>query len=219
MNKTEKFWDLLSKIYDEETQRFEQMYIKTTENTKNYLSNNDIVMEIGCGTGTLTNEIANSVKTIHAIDLSKKMIDIAKRKTNEFKINNIDFKQATAFDEKFKNESFDVILAFNTLHCIETLEKTINRIYELLKPKGLFISVTPSSGSEKKSFKEFFKILKHILFIVGKIGFFPIPYMNSFKTSELEDLVTKGGFQITYTENLHTTEGHYYIVSKKVVGS
>jgi 2-polyprenyl-3-methyl-5-hydroxy-6-metoxy-1,4-benzoquinol methylase len=147
------------------------------------------------------------------------MIDIAKRKADKLKINNIDFKQATVFDVIYKSESFDVILAFNTLHCIEDVEKTISRIYELLKSKGLFISVTPSSGSEKKSFEKFFKILWHILFMLSKIGFFPIPYINSFKTYELDKLVAKGGFQITNTENLHTTEGHYYIVSKKIVGT
>jgi 2-polyprenyl-3-methyl-5-hydroxy-6-metoxy-1,4-benzoquinol methylase len=215
MNKSEKFWDLLSKIYDEETQRFEQMYIKTAELTKHYLSKNNVVLEIGCGTGTLTNDIANCVKVIHAIDFSTRMIDIAKRKANECKINNIEFKQATIFDVKYKGESFDVILAFNTLHCIEAVEITISRIYELLKPEGLFISVTPSSGSEKKTFKEFLQILRYILFILSRIGFFPIPYMNSFKTSELENLMVKAGFHITKTESIHTTEGHYYIVCQR----
>jgi 2-polyprenyl-3-methyl-5-hydroxy-6-metoxy-1,4-benzoquinol methylase len=54
------------------------------------------------------------VKKVHGIDISSKMIEIAKRKTIERKTPNLDFAQGTIFDERLEKGSFDVILAFNS---------------------------------------------------------------------------------------------------------
>jgi 2-polyprenyl-3-methyl-5-hydroxy-6-metoxy-1,4-benzoquinol methylase len=57
----------------------------------------------GCGTGLISNEISNeiadNVKVIHAIDTSSKMIEIAKNKADGRKIENIDYAHSTIFDE------------------------------------------------------------------------------------------------------------------------
>jgi 2-polyprenyl-3-methyl-5-hydroxy-6-metoxy-1,4-benzoquinol methylase len=55
------------------------------------------------------------VKKVHGIDISSKMIEIAKRKTIERKTPNLDFAQGTIFDERLEKGSFDVILAFNSI--------------------------------------------------------------------------------------------------------
>ena len=146
MNKTEKFWDKVSNKFDKRSQKIDQTEIKTLENTKKYLNVNDIVLDYGCAIGTMAIEIADNVKKIHGIDISPKMIDAAKRKAAERKIENIHFAQSTIFDERYKRESFDVILAFNILHFLEDTQKVMTRINELLKPKGLIISVTPCLG-------------------------------------------------------------------------
>lgn len=82
----------------------------------NFSSN--IVLDYGCGTGTTSGEIANRVKEIHSIDISSKMIQIAKRKAVASKVENINFFQTDIFDKRYKKESFDVILAFNMLHTV-----------------------------------------------------------------------------------------------------
>jgi 2-polyprenyl-3-methyl-5-hydroxy-6-metoxy-1,4-benzoquinol methylase len=87
------------------------------------------------------------------------MVDIAKRKADEREINNVTFTKTSIFDKEFKEDFFDAILAFNILHCLESVEEAINRVKCLLKPNGLFISVTPSTGNRKKSVKEAFNIL------------------------------------------------------------
>ena len=70
-------------------------------------------------------EIANTVKKIYGIDISPKMIDAARRKAVEHKIENIEFTKSTIFDERFKGESFDVILALNILHFLENTQKVM----------------------------------------------------------------------------------------------
>ncbi len=205
MNRSEKFWDKMANYYDQEEKKDEQTYIKIIEKTKKYLKISDIVLDYGCGTGLISNEIADNVKVIHAIDISSKMIEIAKGKADEHKIKNIDYAHSTIFDERYKKGSFDVILVFYILHLLEDTHKVMQRINELLRPGGLIISATPCMGE-----KTFLSIL---LSLVGKIGL--IPNIRSFKISELEDSIANGNFEIVETECLLQSSPEYFIVAKK----
>ena len=177
MNKSEKFWDKSASKFDQEGKKDEQTYIKIIDRTKKYLKTSDTILDLGCGTGLISNEIAGCVKLIHAIDISSNMIEIAKNKADDRKIQNIDYTHSTIFDEKYKSGSFDVILAFYILHLVQDTQKTIQKINDLLKPGGLVISVIPC-------FKE--KIFLNIsLTLLSKIGL--APDIKSFKATELED--------------------------------
>jgi 2-polyprenyl-3-methyl-5-hydroxy-6-metoxy-1,4-benzoquinol methylase len=146
------------------------------------------------------------VKLIHAIDISSKMIEIAKNKADNRKIQNIDYTYSTIFNEKYKSGSFDVILAFYILHLLEDNPKTIQRINDLLKPGGLIITVTPCIGE---------KIFLNIsLSLLSKIGL--IPDIKSFKANELEDSIANGNFEIIENECFHQGIPQYFIVAKKI---
>lgn len=205
MNKSEKFWDRMAKYLDQVERKDETTNIKIIDKTKKYLKISDTVLDYGCGTGTAAIEIAGSVKTVTGIDISSKMIEAAKGKTVERKVNNIDFVQTTIFDEILKPGSFDVILCFNLLHLVEDKPNVMQRINELLKPGGLIISATPCI---KGTF------LGVLLSLVSKIGL--IPPITSFKISELEDLMTDGNFEIVETECLHNSGQQYFVVAKKL---
>ena len=211
MNKSKEFWDRASKNYDKTEERFEYIHSKSRENTKKYLNGSNIVLDYGCGTGTTSCEIANLVKEIHAIDISSKMIEIAKRKAVASKVENINFSQTDIFDKRYKKESFDVILAFNMLHTVIDPQVVMRRIYELLKPEGLFISVTPCLR-EKMAFLVNIQI--QLVRILCKIGVIPIP-IRRLKSSELDDLVVNGGFQTIDTEKLYKGASSYFVVAKK----
>lgn len=210
-NKSEEFWDMSSKNYDKTEERFEYIHSKSRANTKKYLKSSDIVLDYGCGTGTTSIEIVNQVKEIYAIDISSKMIEIAKRKAISSKVENINFSQTDIFDKRYKNVSFDVILAFNMLHTVPAPENVVKRIHELLKPEGLFISVTPCLR-DKMSFLVNIQI--QLVRILCKIGVIPIP-IRRLKSSELDDLVVNGGFQTIDTEKLYKGASSYFVVAKK----
>jgi len=211
MNKSKEFWDRASKNYDKTEERFEYIHSKSRENTKKYLNGSNIVLDYGCGTGTTSCEIANRVKEIHAIDISSKMIEIAKRKAVASKVENINFVQTDIFDKRYKKESFDVILAFNMLHTVADPQVVLQKIYELLKPEGLFISVTPCLR-DKMAFLVNIQI--QLVRILCKIGVIPIP-IRRLKSSELDDLVVNGGFQTIDTEKLYKGASSYFVVAKK----
>lgn len=209
--KTEKFWDKVSYKFAKRSHKIDPTEIKTLENTKKYLNVNNIVLDYGCGIGTMAIEISDNVKKIHCIDISQKMINAAKRKAVERNIENIYFAQSTIFDERYKRESFDVILAFNILHFLEDTQNVVNRINELLKSGGLFISVTPCLR-EKRSFISILIFL--LVWLQTKMGL--VPYIKFFRISEFENSIAYGNFQIVEAEILHTATQQYFIVAKKI---
>ena len=210
MNEKERFWDKASYKLDKRSRKIDKAEIKTIENIEKHLNVNDVVLDYGCVAGNMAIEISDSVKEIHGIDISQRMIDISKRKADERCIENIHFSQSTIFDERYQRESFDVILAFNILHFLENTEKVMTRINELLKPEGLIISVTPCLG-EKKSLMNI--ILSLLVFLQTKTGI--VPYIRFYSICEFEDSFTNAHFQIVESESLHSPGEQYFIVAKK----
>jgi 2-polyprenyl-3-methyl-5-hydroxy-6-metoxy-1,4-benzoquinol methylase len=206
MEKSEKYWDKSASKFDQAGIKDEQTYIKIIDRTKKYLKTSDTVLDFGCGTGLIANEIADYVKLIHAIDISSKMIEIAKSKADIRKIKNIFYTHSTIYDEKYHMGSFDVILAFYILHLLKDTQKTIQRINDLLKPGGLLISIIPCIGE-----KIFLNISLSLLSIIGLT-----PDIKSFKANELEDIITNGNFQTIENENLHQGMPQCFIVAKKI---
>ncbi len=212
MDNTEKFWDRTADSFDKTEKRFEQAAVETIEYTRKFLDKNDIVLDYGCAKGTKTFEIADYVKKIYGIDISSKMIAGAKTKAVERNIKNLEFIQATIFDERFNKGSFDVVLAFNILHLVEDSQLVVQRIAELLKPGGMFISTTPCLA-EKMDLS--IKIQFSFFRLLMKTGWVP-QYVKRFKISELEDIVTRGKFKIVEVEKLYHGLTGYFIAAKKI---
>lgn len=212
MNKSETFWDKASKNYDKTEGRFEYIHSKSRENTKKHLNVNDIVLDYGCGTGTTSCEFAGQVKEIHAIDISSKMIEAAKEKADASNVENVSFVQTDIFDERYKEESFDAILAFNMLHTVPNPRDAVKRAHELLKPDGLFISVTPCLR-DRMSFLVNLQI--QLVRILCAVGIIPIP-VRRLKSSELDDLVANGNFKPIETEEIYSGASSYFVAAQKI---
>ncbi|BDZ69885.1 class I SAM-dependent methyltransferase [Methanobacterium petrolearium] len=209
---SEKIWNLMANNYDKSEEPFTKIHITNLKKTKKYLNNCDMVLDLGCGTGTQALEIASDVKEVHGIDTSSKMIEIAKRKAHDRKTPNAHFRQATIFDERLLKESFDVILAFNILNYLEDTPEVMQRINELLKPGGFFISSTECMGEEEKKFSRILSF--SALFIMEKARVISTKFYKFF---ELEDLIYNGNFQIVETEKLKLRHlKFYFIVAKKI---
>ena len=207
MFKSEKFWNRLSKGFDRSDKKPASGPSRLVENTIHYLNSNDIVLDVGCATGAYTFQFAELVKEIYGIDISSKMIKSAKRRTLDLKIENMDFFYTTIFDDRFKKESYDVILAFNVLHFFEDNQLAVKRINELLKPGGTFISTTACLGEENS-------FVSIILKFFVKIGI--VPLMHFYKISDIKQLLESGNFQIIENSNYSKTSSNCYIAAKKI---
>ncbi|WP_432452009.1 class I SAM-dependent methyltransferase [Agarivorans sp. QJM3NY_29] len=212
MSKPEEFWDGASTKYDKTEERFEYIHSKSRENTRKFLKDSDTVLDYGCGTGTSACQFSSQVKEVHAIDISSKMIEIAREKSAAEKIENVRFEQSDIFDSKYSKESYDVILAFNMLHTVSSPEDVVLRISELLKPEGLFISVTPCLR-QKMSFLVNLQI--QLVRILCKLGLIPIP-IRRITSSDVESILEAGGFQTVESEEIYKDASSYFVVAKKL---
>ncbi|MFC1956497.1 class I SAM-dependent methyltransferase [Chloroflexota bacterium] len=208
MDKSEKFWDNAAKDYIDQEQHTRLNENKDFKTTLKYLNIDDTVLDYGCATGIIANAIADRVKQVHAIDISSRMIETAKGKASERNIQNIQYAQATIYDGKYPKESFDAVLAFRILHILENPRMVVRRINELLKPGGVFISVSACMGDKLA----FFGML---VSLASKMRILP-QHVNMFKFQELQGIISGEGFKIEEFEMMDDTEPHYCIVARKL---
>lgn len=208
MRNAAKFWDKIAKKYAKSPIKNMQAYEQTMDRTKSHLSTGDIVLEVGCGTGSTALLLADSVKHITASDISSNMIDIARNKAKDQHVENVTFIQAALSDDALEKGSFDVILAFNVLHLMEDTPAAVRKINELLKPDGLFISKTICAAEQIK-----LRFLWGLLYVMEKFGL--APYVNFLKIRALEELITNKNFEIIETGVYPPSPPSRFIVAKK----
>jgi ubiquinone/menaquinone biosynthesis C-methylase UbiE len=73
------------------------------------LSPEDVVLDIGCGTGTQCGDLAGNVKQVTGIDISGKLLAIAEQRKAERKLNNVEFIKTSLYDERLQANSFDIM--------------------------------------------------------------------------------------------------------------
>lgn len=105
-------------------------------NLKNEIKryNTTNVLDIGCGTGEMTKEILSISNHIDAIDTSLISIELAK----EICKNNIDFYNEP-IEEYNSKYTYSLIYSNMVLMNIKNLDKTINKVFDLLRQDGIFI--------------------------------------------------------------------------------
>jgi len=104
---------------------------------KKYLSETNIVADIGCGSGRWAKLIAPKVKTLYLIDASNKAISVAKKNLCNF--GNVKYFNVDAINLPFENFSFDFIYSLGVLHHINETQEAIDLIFKKLKKDGAIL--------------------------------------------------------------------------------
>lgn len=212
MQSSAKFWNDAAEKYAKSPIADMDAYTYTLERTRSYLSPNDNILEVGCGTGSTALLLARDVRHVTASDLSDNMIRIGSEKARGQGVLNVTFVKAELFDRAIESGPYDAVLALNLLHLLEDTPAAIQRISDLLKPGGTFISKTvcrPGSGTPLK-----FRIIKMILPLLQLIG--KAPYVNFMEIRELEEIISSAGFKIVETGNYPAHPPNRYIVARKL---
>ena len=206
MDKT-KFWDKVAAKYAKSPIKDMAAYEYTLGRTKSYLKKTDHVLELGCGTGSTALLLAENVKHIAATDISGKMIKIAQEKAHTQNIPNVNFRQMELCDLQQVDGGYDVILALNLLHLLETPQEAIKFLGGHLKKGGLFISKTPCLSSKAWLFTPMIKAMQFF----GKA-----PYVGMLSVSGLDKMVMDAGFEILEKGDYPNAPPSHYIVARKL---
>lgn len=206
MPDAEKFWDKTAQRYAKSPVKNMAAYETTLERTRAYLSADDDVLELGCGTGTTALLLAAGVKHVTATDISSNMIGIGRDKAKDQQVDNVDFVHATLDDGALDGRSFDAILAFNLLHLLPELPAALGRIHGLLKPGGVFISKSVCLGEKCWLWRP----------VVGAARLVGVaPYVNVMRIAELEASIVDAGFEIVETGLYPPSPPSRFVVARK----
>ncbi len=189
MNASAKFWDKVAKKYAKQPVADEAAYQKKLAVTRSYFRPDMEVLEIGCGTGSTAILHAPYVKHIRAIDFSVEMIVIAQGSAKAKHIDNVTFEQATVESLNSPDQSLDAVLGLSILHLLKNKEAAIAKVYQMLKPGGLFVTSTVCVGDTMSW-------LKLIAPIGQFLGF--LPFVQVLTAQELADSLNQAGFELDY---------------------
>jgi len=205
MQNSAKFWDKIAEKYSKQPIADEVAYQKKLQVTREYFHPNMEVLELGCGTGSTAIIHAPHVKHIRAIDISEKMIEIARNKAEAQNIKNVSFEQLSIDELTVADRSLDAVLGLSILHLLANKEEVIAKIYKMLELGGIFVTSTMCLGDNMKWFK-----------IVAPIGkFFGVmPLVTVFTQKELEKSLIDAGFTIDYQWQ-PSKDKAVFIVAKK----
>ena len=203
----EKFWDLISTKYAASPISDMTAYETKIEKIKTYLTPEDVVLDIGCGTGTQCGDLAANVKQVTGIDISRKLLAVAEQRRAERKLDNVAFLPTSLFDERFQPGSIDVVMAFYVLHFFEDVDAVFQRIHDLLKPDGLFISETACLGAKSK-------MAGKLLRFAGDLGF--LPKINLLTTRQLERTMEQAGFILVDKVQFSESNAEYTLFARKL---
>jgi ubiquinone/menaquinone biosynthesis C-methylase UbiE len=100
------------------------------------LEDEERILDVGCGTGSLTFELPQTAKVIEvaAIDFSPVFVEEAKRRNTDSRIH---IQQADATALPFQDGHFDRALALFVLHFIPEASRAIREMSRVVRPGGV----------------------------------------------------------------------------------
>ncbi len=190
MHQPNKFWDKHAVRYAKSPVSDEASYQKKLQLTREYLRPEMEVLEFGCGTGSTAISHAPHVKHIQAIDVSSKMLEIARGKAEANNIGNISFELSNIDEISVPDQTFDAVLALSILHLLKNKEEVVSKVHRMLKPGGIFVTSTVCLGDTK------LRIIRFVAPIGKALGLLPV--LRVFTLKDLVDSLTRAGFAIDH---------------------
>ncbi len=146
------------------------------------------ILDLGCGTGQLTEKIAESGAFVQGIDSSLSMI--AKARAN---YSQLDFAVCDARDFQV-DEPLDAVFSNAVLHWIKVPDAVINCVKKALKPGGRFVAEFGGKGNVEA-------IVRAILSVLSEIGCEEPEALNPWYFPSVGDYagrLEKHGFEVGY---------------------
>lgn len=126
--------------------------------SKLILNENDSLLDLGCGEGSITLPIAKQVRKVTGVDSSAKMLELLNQRAQEQNIKNVDTILKSLEDISYEEiGDYDVVLASRSLNGIIPIEETLKTINEIAN-KYVFITLFgPENWKIEKEFNEYIR--------------------------------------------------------------
>ena len=132
-SKIQGYYDDFGSWYDEDrfSKYFSIINELEVELIEKYAENKE-VLEVGCGTGIILNEVRKNAKKAVGIDLSEGMLEHARQK-------GLEVQQANATEIPFDDSVFDVVYSFKVLPHVPEIRKALLEIARVVRDDGTLV--------------------------------------------------------------------------------
>jgi trans-aconitate methyltransferase len=146
------------------------------------------ILDLGCGTGHLTQKIHEQGAEVIGIDASPEMVSQAKKNYPE-----LDFGVANGANFSF-DVPFNAVFTNATLHWIHDADGVIKSVYKALKSGGRFVGEFGGKGNNQLMMAAAATVLKKHGYVKDN---FVIPWYYP-STAEYATKLEAGGFRVTF---------------------
>lgn len=160
-------------------------------------------LDVGCASGYMVSQICNEFPNAkyYGIDAYSKAIQYAKKHYPD-----IEFKVASADKLPFKDNSLDLIICYETIEHVLNPEDCLKEMKRVLSPKGKLVLAMDSGNLLFRAIWFFWENTK------GKV--WKGSHIHPFRHRELQELITKTGFNIEKKMFTHAGMEVVFILSK-----
>mgnify|MGYP000445086022 CR=1 FL=1 len=130
---TMKHYDSIARHYDELYGR-EQLAKMESIDQEVHIKAEDLILDVGCGTGLLFDFVAPKAGLLVGLDMSSEQLKIAYKKMKTFP--NVQLVRADAEYMPFRENVFDKVIAVTLLQNLSDPEKFLGEVVRVNKPHG-----------------------------------------------------------------------------------
>ncbi len=122
------------------------------------IQGNETILDIGCGPGNLSMEVAERLSTgkLIGIDMSPNMINLARTLAEKRNIKNVEFVEGDALALDFPEGSFNLVMSSLVFPWVKDQNRFLSEVHRVLKPEGRLVMITLSDIV----YREFIQALK-----------------------------------------------------------
>jgi len=204
-SKTISAWD---RLVENPSEGYKQDFIEEERFLKEKISKDDIVLDLGCGTGRTIKIIFPISKKVIGIDNDPDAISVGKENIKD--LTNAEIHLEDAEKTQFNDDSFDVVFIGGTfVNFGDTKTKILKEIKRILKDNGkLIFTVYNEDSTEERS--EMYKKLGIEDFVIDneKNIRFEFAISETFSKEKITKILENAGFEV---ESIKKGKVFYFI--------
>jgi ubiquinone/menaquinone biosynthesis C-methylase UbiE len=113
------------------------------------IKKDDVILDVGCGGGMNINRMASRAKKVYGVDYSIESVNLSRQVNQDYIAQGrVEVLEGNVSSLPFKDNTFDIVTAFETVYFWPEIEKSFGEVKRVLKPGGKFLIGMETNGSD-----------------------------------------------------------------------